>query len=165
MKYVAAAALLLCACAHPFQASSAADAHTYFSDGSAVFRQTTPKGEWVADVTLGQCENCDNASVLWWGADATPPGTIVSKFEVRFSGVVVLVPRSVYSDLANLRRGSVKSEGPKLTLTLEGGSGAAAYTALVTFKNKVIEGRQVFNKSFPQVRETTTYQRELPSDM
>lgn len=75
-----------------------------------------------------------NDKTEYWGIDRACPDTTIKKLELYVDNKLVVIPKSAYSDLADVTLPSgvyVMQLGTEVRLYVRGGDGVASYTALI----------------------------------
>jgi hypothetical protein len=86
------------------------------------------------------------------------PCVIVDSVKISVNGNPIPIPRSVFSDLADLNSGYIKPLRQGMALTLTAGDAAEAYVVEITFNAKQILQRRIFDAEFPdETLEKTIY--------
>ena len=107
---------------------------------------------------LDRCYYAQAAFV--WGAENECPDQYIREMGITVNGRLFFVPLSVFADLANptklsIRRGKVSTH---FEITLQGGDAGTSYIAIISLREQAVLGRKVVSKEFPkEAYETTTY--------
>lgn len=98
-------------------------------------------------------------ALIWGGDDTKLPKTVLTSIDIRLGGgEKVFIPLSAYSDFGNVRRASLHKAANGFELSIHGGETAAAYDAVLVFKNDYLHRRKVTHREFPdEAWEETTY--------
>jgi hypothetical protein len=135
--------------------------HAIKSQGSTELTLSAAGGHTVR-VSIGQMNlgaDYPYRDALLWGGDVgEPPQTALSTLQVKENNEVIFVPLSAYSDLGNVKTGSLDATKEGFTLNLHGGDTAASYDATLSFEHGYLRSRTVSLREFPaQRREKTSY--------
>ena len=85
------------------------------------------------------------------------PCSIVDYINISVNGKSLFVPRSVFSDLADLSRGEIRANKDSATLILDGGDASESYILKVSFNAEHVKSRTIVAGEFDEVLETTSY--------
>jgi len=87
------------------------------------------------------------------------PCSIVDLIDITVNGKPIIVPRSVFSDLADLNDGEIRIGRKESVLTITGGDASESYIAKIRFNSKRVTGLYLFDgESGKKLQETTYYQ-------
>jgi hypothetical protein len=78
------------------------------------------------------------------------PCSLVDNIEISVGGESLFVPRSVFSDLADLNMASIENHGKNFVLTLRGGDASESYIATITLDRSQIKRRVFASAMLPQ---------------
>ena len=92
------------------------------------------------------------------------PCSLVDLVEIFVNGTALYIPRSVFSDLADVSRGDVKKVGKSFILSLHGGDASESYTVNIIFDKQRIRQRNFISDLDRQITEKTTYSLAPPMD-
>jgi hypothetical protein len=87
------------------------------------------------------------------------PCSIVDAIDITVNGASVIVPRSVFSDLADLNYGQVGIMQKSSILTMAGGDASESYVVRIRFNRERITGRSLFDGESGEKLQETTYYR------
>jgi len=97
-------------------------------------------------------------ALLWGGDVGEPPQTVVSSLLVKANDETIVVPLSAYSDLGNVKTGSLDATKDGFALNLHGGDTAVSYDATLIFEHGYLKSRTVSLRELPEERrEKTSY--------
>jgi hypothetical protein len=85
------------------------------------------------------------------------PCSIVDYIDISVNGKPLFVPRSVFSDLADLNQAKIHADKDGATLILNGGDASESYIMKVSFNAKNIKSRTLIDGEFDEVMQETTY--------
>lgn len=164
-KWFACGFVLVCACAVAGVAASA----------NPPSRGKTEAGRWVrakgGGLTVGVREepwrsSFRDPSYKWWGGYENEPNMVVTKLFIRRGTRGILVPRSIFADLANVNGISIRQTGKSsYEVMLEGGDAGVAYSCRLKVRGDYVVERKVASGEFPEYdNETTTYVVKTPPD-
>lgn len=104
---------------------------------------------------------------LWWGAELSPPKTIIKSFTVRLGDNESWVRFSAYSDLVNITDADLNISDEGFNISINGGETSTHYKATIYFDNDgFLLKRKVYSPSFPdEVWEETEYSFIRRKDM
>ncbi len=92
------------------------------------------------------------------------PCSLVDLVEIVVNGKALFIPRSVFSDLADVSRGEVKKLGGSFILSLHGGDASESYTVNIIFDKQRIRQRNFMSNLDREITEKTTYSLAPPMD-
>ena len=92
------------------------------------------------------------------------PCSLVDLVKIAVNGNALFIPRSVFSDLADVSRGEVKKIGGFFILTLQGEDASEAYTVNIIFDKQRIRQRNFMSNLNRELSEKTTYFLARPMD-
>jgi hypothetical protein len=142
-------------------AMGAESLHPIKPEGSTELTLSAAGGDTVR-VAIGQVSlgaNYPYRDALLWGGDVgEPPQTVLNTLQVKENNEVIFVPLSAYSDLGNVKTGSLDATKEGFTLSLHGGDTAASYDVTLSFEHGYLKNRTVSLREFPvERREKTSY--------
>ena len=87
--------------------------------------------------------------------------SVVRKLTISVSGEMIWVPRSVYSDLFNVRNASIRTEKESYVLVIGGADASDLYSVRVVFTSNRVISRTVYGHSVspPRVTEITQFSK------
>ena len=87
------------------------------------------------------------------------PCSIVDRVEITVNGNALFIPRSTFSDLADIYRAEIKSAGKGSVLRLDGGDGSEGYIVKIEFDATHVKRRTLASGTLPTkpLQETRYY--------
>ena len=85
------------------------------------------------------------------------PCSIVDHIDISVNGKSIFVPRSVFSDLADLNWAEIRVNKNSATLILDGGDASESYTLKIFFDAQRVKSRILIAGEFGDVLQQTTY--------
>jgi hypothetical protein len=85
------------------------------------------------------------------------PCSVVDYIDINVNGKSIFVPRSAFSDLADLNSAEIYASKESATLMLFGGDASESYTLKILFNAERVKGRILIAGEFGDVLQKTTY--------
>jgi hypothetical protein len=85
------------------------------------------------------------------------PCSVVDGIEIGVNGKALFVPRSVFSDRADLNGAEIRPDKDGVVLVLSGGDASESYELRITFDAEHVTGRTLISGEFGDVLQKTTY--------
>lgn len=93
------------------------------------------------------------------------PCSLVDEIAISVGSNKIIVPRSVFADLADLNRGRVQGfKNGKWKLLADGGDASEGYKLNITFDRSRVLERRVSSGEFPEDFEVTTYVERVKTE-
>jgi hypothetical protein len=90
---------------------------------------------------------------LVWGGDVDElPQTVLTSIQISQNKKMVFVPLSAYSDLGDVKFGSIEQTKGGFAVHLHGGNTATGYDATLSISHGYLQTRTVRNREFPDER-------------
>jgi hypothetical protein len=126
---------------------------------TASFGQTALSVELTThEVDIGKASDEPPAKNLTGCTYSHVPCSLVDYVAISVNGKALPVPRSIYADLADVRKaGFRKTTKGQFVLTLCGGDASESFTVKVTFDKRLVRQRLFVNNEFDEVMEKITY--------
>lgn len=104
-------------------------------------------------------ENPEINVLYWGGVEYAPPLYIIKSAQMSVRGKAIILPKSVFSDLSDIRSCFFSENGKLIKLTIQGGDAASAYEASIVFdRDGEPLSKSVWLSSFPDnVKQITNY--------
>ena len=83
--------------------------------------------------------------------------SVVDGLEIGVNGETLFVPRSVFSDRADLNGAEIRPDKDGVVLVLSGGDASESYELRITFDAEHVTGRTLISGEFGDVLQKTTY--------
>lgn len=93
------------------------------------------------------------------------PCSIVDCMDISVNGKPIFVPRSAFSDLADLNEVTIKIEKKKIIIKIIGGDASESYIVKIDLNSERIIHRSLVSGEFPdEILEETIYPKQHPID-
>lgn len=92
------------------------------------------------------------------------PCSLVDQIDIKINETPIFVPRSVYSDLADINMAKLVAGTKSYILTLDGGDASESYKAVIKFNRERIISREVWSGEAGKKTQETRYFRVVLDD-
>jgi hypothetical protein len=92
------------------------------------------------------------------------PCSLVDRIDIRINKTPIFVPRSVYSDLADINKAKLVAGTNSYILILHGGDASESYKAVINFNRERIISREVWSGEAGKKTQETKYFRVVLGD-
>ncbi len=85
------------------------------------------------------------------------PCSVVDRIDIRIDGKRIFVPRSVYSDLADITSVTITSQKGLYVITFEGGDASETYNVIIRLDREMIMSRELWDGESGRKLQETKY--------